>query len=173
MKLLSILLITALISLPEYPETAIHDFHLSRTRIEYSDKQQEWQISLHVFIDDLELALENKGAPDLQLGTLSESEEADAYIQKYLNQFLQLEAADERLALEWLGKETSEDLTAFHLYLYVKEDQPNQPMKIRNRILMDLYDDQQNMIQFIGPDKENRQLLFHQDYWEAELGNNK
>ncbi|MEL7223196.1 MAG: DUF6702 family protein [Bacteroidota bacterium] len=167
MKLLFTLLFTVLLP---FQETNLHDFHLSRTRIEYSAKQQEWQISLHVFIDDLELALEKRGVPDLRLGTQRESAEANDYIEKYLNQFFRLEAAGTRLALEWLGKETSEDLTAFHIYFFVEDENPAPLMNISNRILMDLYDDQQNMIQFVGPDKQNRQLLFHTDYWEEEVG---
>ena len=156
-------------TVPEPVATSSHDFHLSRTRVEYAAEQGEWQISLHLFIDDLSLALEGRGAPNLRLGTLSESAEANIYIEKYLRRFLRFEAAGAGLDWEWLGKETSEDLSAFHIYLFLPEAKPDLPLKIKNQLLLDLHDDQQNMLQFIGPDKETQQLLLHQDYWEAEL----
>jgi hypothetical protein len=169
MKILLAFFLTLVLSVPEPTITALHDFHLSRTRIEYAAAQQEWQISLHIFIDDLSLALQERGAPNLRLGTKSELADADVYIQKYLRQFLQFETAGTTLSWEWLGKETSEDLSAFHIYLFLPQAEPNLPLKLKNQLLLDIYDDQQNMVQFIGPDKEARQLLLHQDLWETEL----
>jgi hypothetical protein len=173
MKILFACLLTLLISVPESLPKACHEFHLSRTRIEYASAQQEWQISLHLFIDDLALALQEKGAPNLRLGTLSESAEADTYIEKYLRQSLQFESAGTSLSWEWLGKETSEDLSAFHIYLFIPQAKPALPLTLKNQLMLDIYDDQQNMVQFIGPDKETRQSLLHQDFWEVELNKDR
>ena len=49
----------------EVPLAEVHEFHVSRARIEYAQDAQEWQISLHVFIDDLEKALAEKGTKEL------------------------------------------------------------------------------------------------------------
>lgn len=144
----------------------VHDFHVSRTRIEYGAEQSEWQITLHLFIDDLELALEEKGSPKLYLGTKRESDEADKYIQSYLEQYLKLFTAEEALEWEWLGKEVSEDLTAFWIYLYVPEANVSTPLRVRNKMFFDLYDDQQNMIQVADGSGRTKSYLFHQDYWD-------
>lgn len=144
----------------------VHDFHVSRTRIEYGAEQSEWQITLHLFIDDLELALEEKGSPKLYLGTKRESAEADQYIQSYLEQYVKLFTNDEVLEWQWLGKEVSEDLTAFWIYLYVPEADAKAPLRVRNKIFFDLYDDQQNMIQVADGSGRTKSYLFHQDYWD-------
>lgn len=146
--------------------SGVHDFHVSRTRIEFGAAEQEWQISMHLFIDDLELALAEKGSPKLYLGTKRESAEADRYIQIYLQQYFQLFIDDEQLEWEWLGKETSDDLTAFWIYLYIPEADPGASFRVRNKILLDIYDDQQNMIQVAQAEGRSKSYLFHQDYWE-------
>ena len=163
----SLLLLPLLLLLT--PTVADHDFHVSRARIEYGAEQGEWQITMHLFIDDLELALAEKGSPKLYLGTKRESEQADQYIQNYLRQYFQLFAGDEPLEWQWLGKEVSEDLTAFWLYLYVPDAQLKTPLRVRNKILLDLYDDQQNMIQVADGRGRTRSYLFHQDFWEESF----
>lgn len=153
----------------EMPVAEIHDFHVSRARIEYAAEQQEWQISLHVFIDDLEAALEEKGSKDLHLGTTKESAQADVYLERYLRPYFKLLDGEQELSWEWIGKETSEDLTAFWIYLYI----PNAPrldrLTVQNKILLDRYDDQQNMVQVRGPGGQLKNYLFHQDYWQEEV----
>lgn len=161
-----LILLPLLFLFPDTPTPVAHDFHVSRTRIEYGAAQKEWQITLHVFIDDLELALAEKGSPKLYLGTKRETEEADRYIQNYLQQYFHLSADEQALEWQWLGKEMSEDLTAFWIYLYVPDANPNLPLGIRNKLLLDLFDDQQNMIQVAGTDGRTKSYLFHQDFWE-------
>ena len=146
-----------------------HDFHVGRARIEYGAAEQEWQITLHLFIDDLELALAEKRSPDLYLGTKRETAEADRYIQSYLQQYFQLSVGDETLQWEWLGKEISDDLTAFWIYLYVPEANPKAGLKVRNKLLLDLYDDQQNMVQVADGSGRTKSFLFHQDFWEERI----
>jgi hypothetical protein len=146
-----------------------HDFHVSRSRIEYASSTQEWQITLHLFIDDLSQALEAKGKKELHLGTKKEVIQADAYLEEYLRRYFHLEEGDKPLVWEWIGKETTEDLTAFWIYLYV----PNVPnptqLTVENKLLLDLYDDQQNMVQVQGSNGKLRNFLFHQDYWQEEI----
>ena len=164
-----LLLLPLLFLFPNAEAPVVHDFHISRTRIEYGAAQNEWQITQHIFIDDLELALAEKGSPKLYLGTKRESAEADQYIRSYLQQYFKLSSEDQALEWEWLGKEISEDLTAFWIYLYVPDAKPERPLGIRNKLLLDLYDDQQNMIQVAGENGQTKSYLFHQDHWEQEV----
>lgn len=158
------LLLLPLLLLADF--TPVHDFHVSRTRIEYGAEQSEWQITLHLFIDDLELALEEKGSPKLYLGTKREDAAADEYVRAYLEQYVKLFADDTRLEWQWLGKELSEDLTAFWIYLYVPDAKVDAPLRVQNKLFFDLYDDQQNMIQVADGSGRTKSYLFHQDYWD-------
>jgi hypothetical protein len=153
----------------EVPLAEVHEFHVSRARIEYDADEKEWQISLHVFIDDLEKALAEKGTQDLFLGTAREQARADEYLETYLRRYFKLYNGAQQLDWQWLGKETSEDLTAFWIYLYIPNARPDQPLKIHNKLLLDMYRDQQNMVQVKGAKGHLKNYLFYQDYWEAEV----
>lgn len=149
--------------------TVDHDFHVSRTRIEYVPAQQELQLTLHVFIDDLELALEQDQTTNLKLGTPQEAPESDRLLFAYLQQQLQLKVNDQTLKYAMLGKEMSEDLTAFWIYLLVENVALPDNLWIRNRILTDVYDDQQNIIQIFAPGAERGHLLFNRSYTEERV----
>jgi len=163
-----LLLILSLFFL-EVPLTEVHEFHVSRARIEYAADAQEWQISLHVFIDDLEKALAEKGKTELFLGTAREQASADEYLESYLRRYFRLYNGEQELQWEWLGKETSDDLTAFWIYLYVPNAHPDLPLRVQNKILLDMYGDQQNMVQVRGAKGNLKNYLFYQDYWEEEV----
>ena len=62
-----------------------HDFHISRTEINYDQKTHEVQIAVHIFIDDFESALVKSGSPKLHLCTPKEDQSTDNAIEKYLN----------------------------------------------------------------------------------------
>ena len=162
MKLLLLLSLLPLVQVAPPP----HEFHLSRTRVEYLPQNQEWQISIHIFIDYLALAMSQKGTPNLFLGTKKESPQADGYIQAYLQRFLKLTEGEQALSWEWVGKETSEDLAAFYLYLTVPQVVSPKRLRVSNQLLFDTFADQQNMIQIIGPGQQRQSFLFHQDYWQ-------
>lgn len=166
--LMRLLLIFSLFFL-EAPLAEVHEFHVSRARIEYAEDAQEWQISLHVFIDDLEKALAEKGSSDLFLGTARESAKADEYLESYVRRYFKLYNGEQELQWQWLGKETSDDLTAFWIYLYISNARPDQPLKVQNKILLDMYSDQQNMVQVRGAKGNLKNYLFYQDYWEEEV----
>ena len=166
--LMRLLLIFSLFFL-EVPLAEVHEFHVSRARIEYAQDAQEWQISLHVFIDDLEKALAEKGTKELFLGTAREATTADEYLETYLRRYFKLYHGDQQLHWQWLGKETSEDLTAFWIYLYIPDANPGQPLRVQNKILLDMYSDQQNMVQVRGAKGTLKNYLFYQDYWEEEV----
>lgn len=146
------------------PAGALHDFHVSKTRLEYVAAQKEWQLSLHIFIDDLELALAAATDEKLFLGTRREREGADSLIHSYLQQRIGLVADGQILQLEWLGKEITEDLSAFWVYLYVPQAESPAELVVRNQILLEVYDDQQNIVELIGPRVARKHFLFHRDY---------
>lgn len=149
---------------------AAHDFHISRVQVEYAQAEREWQISFHIFIDDLEAALRAKGAPALHLGTQKEAAEADTYIQNYLRRHFQLAADGKPLAWQWVGKEMSEDLSAFWIYLHVPDATAPKQLRIHNKILLELFDDQQNMVQVAHTGRRPRSYLFHREHWEEVVG---
>lgn len=138
------LLLTLFISLEK---TTVHDIHISKAEIHYKSERKELQVSLHIFLDDLEAELEEMGGQNLYLCTERESDEAEAYLLKYIEDRFKLRDKTANLKLSLVGKETSEDLLAVWCYLYVEDYDLNE-LYIQNKIMITRYDDQKNIISF-------------------------
>ncbi len=129
-------------------ETNDHDFHISNTEINYDESEKELQIMVHVFIDDLEESiLESYDDSKFWIGTEKELSNADSMIQVYLNDNFSLALAQEKLPLNYLGKEIDDDLAGITLYLSAELQNVNQSINIFNSILVDTFSDQKNIIQ--------------------------
>ena len=140
-----------------------HDFHLSRTTVNYDSEEQAIQISTSIFIDDLELSLQGWGHDSLKICTHKEKEEAESLMHKYLSQHLTLEVNGKKLTTEFLGKEPSDDLMAVWCYLEIYDVAPFEEISITNTILTELFDDQKN-ITMLQLDKERvAHILFTTD----------
>ncbi len=127
----------------------IHDFHVSRCEINYETGSGDIQIAAHIFIDDLENALKLSGHNDLHLTAVNENSKADQIIERYINSKLKLQAGDGRiLKLQMIGKEMSDDEMALWCYLEVTDMKHIHELKIENTILMELFNDQKNIIDF-------------------------
>ncbi len=140
-------------------ETA-HEFHVSKCLVEYKAENAELQISMNIFIDDLETALESMGVEKLFIGTEKESEDADDFIEKYIDQVFQIEI-DEKGMVDpiFLGKEISDDLTSIWCYMQISMPQPLQSLKVKNSILLETFDDQKNITSIVGPENKKDSFM--------------
>ena len=130
-----------------------HEYHVSKSRINYDIEARAYQFTLHLFIDDLEAALHLRGLNDLYLGTEREVANADQYITTYLRDQFRLTADAAPLTYTMLGKEVSDDLMGFYLYLEVADTPPANILSITNRLLTEVHDDQRNIVQVQTGDK--------------------
>ncbi len=138
-----------------------HEFHISKCSIEYNEKESALQLTLHIFIDDLEEALRLQGADKLFICTEKESEKAEAYIYKYLQQKLKISLDDKAVSYTFVGKEVSEDLVAVWCYLEVENIKPFTKLYVKNNTLLEAFDDQKNIISIKGPKNRKGYLLFN------------
>jgi len=137
-----------------------HDYHLSKCLIEYNSSDQAVQVSLQVFIDDLEEALRREGHDKLSLCTPKEAPDAEGYFKEYLNKHFILTVNGEQRAYNYLGKEVSEDLLSLWCYLEIEGIDQIQDLGVTNDILMETFDDQQNIVQIKGPRNQGGMWLF-------------
>lgn len=137
-----------------------HQFHVSKAQVEYSAESEALQISLHIFLDDLEFALEEKGASNLFLCSEREAENAEEMLQKYLSQQFQIKIDGTTQTYQYIGKEISEDLAAVWCYFEIPKITAPKSIEVTNEILMDLYDDQKNIVHIIGPDNAQGYFMF-------------
>lgn len=144
-----------------YP--AMHEFHVSKCQIEFNLKEKALEISMHLFIDDLEEALRNEGAGKLFIGTEKESDQAENYLLQYLNDHFQLKVNDQLVEYDFVGKETSEDLQAIWCYLEITNIEAVKSIVVENSLLMEVFADQKNIIHILMPNKK-------QGYFMLEKG---
>jgi len=138
-----------------------HEFHISKCLIEYNEKENALQLTVHIFIDDLEEALRQQGADKLFICTEKEAEKAEEYIYKYLQQKLTIGLDDKAVNYTFVGKEVSEDLAAVWCYLEVENIAPFSKLYVKNNTLLEAFDDQKNIISVIGPNKLKGYFLFN------------
>jgi hypothetical protein len=152
-----IFLLFSLFVIPE--ESQVHDFHVSQALVNYNAGNRSFEISMHIFIDDLEIALEERGAEKLFIATNKEKTNTDEYIFEYLRDRFHIISDSDTIDFNFLGKETSHDLMAVWCYLEASEIPSPNEITIFNSILTEIYSDQRNLITFTCPGLE-RYLLF-------------
>ncbi len=143
-----LLLLLTFLHLFSHPSEVLHDFHMSKTEVHYNDSRHTLEVSLHVFIDDLEQAIIESGVDTLHLSTSLEHRRADEYIGAYLNQHFALVVNGLPVKLNFIGKEESPDLLALWCYLEGVDIEHPREVSIQNKVLTEIFDDQQNMVVF-------------------------
>ena len=69
---------------------ALHKYYLSLTKIDYVKESKSVQITMRIFIDDLEKTLNKINNNSFELATKNELEASDFYIEKYVSEHLKV-----------------------------------------------------------------------------------
>jgi len=146
-----------------------HDLRMSRCDIDYRADAQSYEISIRIFIDDLELDLASRGHDSLKLCTKHEKANAEELIHDYLIDNLLLEVDGDLIELNWVGKEMSEDLSAVWCYLEGFGGTPSQSFQITNGVLLSQFDDQQNIVKIVMEDAQKSFFLFDNDEYTGSV----
>lgn len=134
-----------------------HKYYLSLTQIEYNQESKSLEIIINVFMDDIELALNKDYNIDMQLTTKLELENCDEYFSKYLKDKLHFKLQNEEFAFNYLGKEYEGDLVYF--YLEIPNVDTPQPLEVHNQILLQHFEDQQNVVKLKVGKKRKSKIL--------------
>ncbi len=122
----------------------LHKFYVSVTEIEYVEEKQSVQIITRIFIDDLEALLRKRYDKNITLEQLEDETQIDYYIQKYLSGKIQIKINNRLKQLVFVGKEYEEDIV--YCYLEIVDVSNINTFNISNKVLFDLFDEQQNII---------------------------
>jgi hypothetical protein len=135
-----------------------HDMHISVCELRWNEESGTFQVSLKIFIDDLERALTKDGAPGLFIGTPKEVKEADSFIAEYLQKHFTIAIDGTPLMPEFMGKEISEDYLAVWCYVqFPARLSQAKKCTLSNDVLLDMFDDQRNIMDI-------RMNKSHKDY---------
>lgn len=123
-----------------------HEFHISKTVLRHAPDREQLQVEMHIFIDDLELALEDAGAPRLYIGTAKELPQTGRHIAAYLEKHFAVEWNGKTLPMGVLGYEISDDLQSVWVYLAGDLKASMERVVIRQTVLTETYNDQRNIV---------------------------
>lgn len=145
----SLLLFSLLFGVLNHPAAAYgdHDIHVSVSEVTWKAESTSFEVSVKIFIDDLETALKKEGqGTGLQIGTEKESAKAEDLIAAYLEEHFHISIDGIQLPAEWVGKETTEDFQAIWCYITYTGTRNPKKCTISNDILFELYDDQRSIM---------------------------
>ena len=126
-----------------------HAIHLGVTEINLNASSNILEISHKVFYDDLQSAIEKQYKVNLHLNTAKENPKTQEYLQRYLTDRFIIYANGERQSVKYVGYEYEED--AIWIYFETPKVANKTAFSFSNRILFDLYDDQNNFLHFTSP----------------------
>ncbi|MDE0471542.1 MAG: hypothetical protein OXH57_06345 [Ekhidna sp.] len=125
-----------------------HPFHVSVTEIKYKEDQKAVQISVRIFLDDLELALREYTGDD-KLDIMSES--GWDFIEKSLGKYLieKIRLSDEKgksYPFNFIGAEIEKDI--MWCYIEIEKVKKLKQVTLSNSILHEVWEDQENLVHF-------------------------
>lgn len=149
-----------LLLFPLLTASTAHKFYVSITKIEYVKEKQSLQIITQIFIDDVEDVLQQRYDPTLSLATKKETETDVELLTKYIHQKLKIKVNGEPVELKYIGREY--DIDIVKSYFEVKGIKEIEEIEIDNTVLMDLFEEQQNIIH-LKTSSKRRSLILDRD----------
>lgn len=144
MNIFKILL--ALIIFPLILSATSHKFYVSTTNIEYVSEENSIQIISKIFVEDLEETLQKRYETDIHLGSEKETLQDVEYLKKYIQKKLKIWVDGKQATIQYIGIDY--DIDIMSIYLEIENISQLKSIEIENIILMDMFEEQQNIIHF-------------------------
>ncbi len=129
-----------------------HPFHVSVCDIEHNAESNSLEISQRIFVDDLEIGLKKFHKLEY-LDALAPKDPArlDSLLALYLNAKLSIEIDGKKIEIKYLGSEIEGD--ARWCYLEAANIKSVPAATLKNTVLVQSFDDQENIVHFKANDK--------------------
>ncbi|MBL4663898.1 MAG: hypothetical protein JKY22_10200 [Flavobacteriaceae bacterium] len=138
----------------------VHKFYVSITKIEYSQEEASLQIISKLSIDDIEDVLQARYNPSLVMNSKKETEATGKFLKEYVLQKFIIEVNGEVVALNYLGFEY--DIDVVKIFIEVKGVSELNSISVENKMLMELFEEQQNIIR-VKRFKKRKSLVLDAD----------
>lgn len=135
----------------------VHKYYVAVFQLNYVPAKKEVQMTSRIFIDDLEAAFVKKYKKKFYLGAANEVTDANEYLKKYFAEKVDVKINGKEKALKFLGKETEEDILI--CYFTLPAENGIKQFNVSNTMLLELYDEQQNIIHANVKGKKKSLLL--------------
>lgn len=137
-----------------------HKFYVSITKIEYSVEEESLQIINKLFIDDIEDVLQARYSKSVSLDPEKETPTDAEFLREYVLQKLVIEVNGEPVELSYLGHEYENDVVKS--YIEVEGVSELKSISVENKMLMELFEEQQNIIH-VKRGKKRKSLVLDVD----------
>ncbi len=137
----------------------LHPIHLSVTEITYSEKDKAIQITSRIFIDDLELSIQNQlKQPTLDILEPKNGLTLDQMASRYLKEHMKVKLDGKPQTIKVLGHEIEDVAVVF--YIEIENVKKIKLLEVHNDVIMETHDDQSNIVHvtYKGPVKSVRLL---------------
>jgi hypothetical protein len=145
---------------------SVHKFYVSIYQVDFIPEKKRVEITARIFTDDLNLALEAAFKTKSNLGEKSETKKDVAFLQSYLASHLHIFIDGKEKPILFLSKEIENNVVV--VYLKINDVKKFNTIKITNNALLDLYPDQQNIMQTRFYNKK-RNYIFTGDYFVENI----
>jgi len=110
----------------------------------YKEKSKSLQITMRIFIDDLQETINDTYTENIKLNPSNKSKKNDSLINIYIANHFSLKINNKLKPYTYLGKEYENDI----LYLYLESNAIEyiNTLEIKNNILIEMYSNQKNII---------------------------
>ena len=150
--------ILLLILVPLLAFTGVHKYYMSVTQIDYIEDKQSVQVTSRIFIDDFERLLRERYDESITLASKEEPKTVDLFIERYLKEKLKIKINNEDAELIFIGKEYDTDIVK--CYLEIEDVKQIKTFEVYNKVLFDLFEDQQNIVKTKINSKQKSFILF-------------
>lgn len=121
-----------------------HPIHVSIAEIDHNAKAKSLQITLRIFVDDLELSIRNKNnQPEMDLLNPG-AKTTDELVGEYLMNVLKIKVDKKALKINYLGHEI--EGAAMICYIEVENVKKFKTIEVTNRAILETHDDQSNLV---------------------------
>ncbi len=124
---------------------AFHPIHLSITEVDYSEKSRALQLTMRIFVDDLELSIRNQtGAEGLDILEPGAGKTTDELVKAYIADRVKMKVDKKMVKLNYLGHEI--EGPAMICYVEVENIKKFTTIEITNKVNLETHDDQSNLV---------------------------
>lgn len=125
----------------------LHKYYVSVTEIVYNGKTEQLEVSLKVFNDDWQNALDHRLGKPVNIGSKNEYPKLDSLVSAYLFEGFKVKVNEEGKKLNIIGREIEGEAT--WIYMYVDEVKDMKSIEVQNKLLTEMFDEQRNVVQLI------------------------
>lgn len=138
----------------------MHKYYISFTNIEYKKENNSLQITIKLFIDDLQETINNTYNTNHELTLQNERSVVDSLIVKYSTDHFKIELNENATNYLYLGKEYDSDVV--YLYFEIENIQNLYSIGIQNNMLIEFFPEQKNIVK-LNINKRKKSFILTSD----------